>query len=63
MLKIFTLVSSGGEDPAQWARDNCARGFDAYEAVIRECAGKFSVGDEVTAADVVLGPQCWNAEM
>ncbi|KAF2279406.1 uncharacterized protein EI97DRAFT_455655 [Westerdykella ornata] len=37
-------------------------GLAAYDALIAECAGKFSVGDEVTLADVCLVPAVLMAE-
>jgi maleylpyruvate isomerase len=33
----------------------------AYEKTVAETAGKYSVGDEVTLADLVLVPQLYNA--
>ncbi len=40
-----------------WIRN----GFQAYEALAAPLAGKFSCGDEITLADLVLVPQCYNA--
>jgi maleylacetoacetate isomerase len=44
-----------------WARHFLARGFAGLEALLAQKAGKFSVGDSVTLADVFLVPQCYNA--
>ena len=38
------------------------RGLQAYEDVASRTAGKFSVGDKVSMADVCLVPAIWNAE-
>ncbi|XP_052767549.1 maleylacetoacetate isomerase-like isoform X2 [Mya arenaria] len=38
------------------------RGFTAYEKMVQATAGKYSVGDEVTIADVCLVPQLYNAK-
>lgn len=61
--RIFRLVNSLGGCSADWARNNCKRGLEAYETMIQNRVGKYSVGDEICAADVVLVPQVWNAEM
>jgi len=53
-LRIQTRVSSLGGDPRLWAQEIIGRGFDVYEKLVEESAGKYSVGDEVTMADVVL---------
>jgi maleylacetoacetate isomerase len=37
-------------------------GLRAYEAIVAGCAGKYSVGDEITMADVCLVPAAWGAE-
>lgn len=51
-----------GVDPMEWNRSHTARGLQPYEALIEKTAGKFSVGDSVTLADVCLIPAMWNAE-
>jgi maleylacetoacetate isomerase len=37
-------------------------GLLAYEAIASNTAGKFSVGDQVTLADVCLVPAVWGAQ-
>jgi maleylacetoacetate isomerase len=37
-------------------------GLKAYEEVVKDSAGKCSVGDELTLADACLMPAMWNAE-
>jgi maleylacetoacetate isomerase len=44
-----------------WARDFIRDGLSAYEKLSRGTRGKFSVGDQVTAADLHLIPQIYNA--
>jgi maleylacetoacetate isomerase len=52
------------EDPAEqkrWTQHWMHNGFAAYEHWARDSAGRFSVGDEVSIADICLVPQCYNA--
>ncbi|TPX10419.1 uncharacterized protein E0L32_008638 [Thyridium curvatum] len=51
----------GVADVDEWCRRVHVRGFTAYEGLIAGRAGKFSLGDEVTLADVCLVPAAWNA--
>jgi glutathione S-transferase len=44
-----------------WNKRWIERGLQAFEAEIERCAGQYSVGDEVTLADVYLLPQVYNA--
>ena len=37
-------------------------GLLAYEAIARSTAGKYSVGDQVSLADVCLVPAVWGAQ-
>jgi maleylacetoacetate isomerase len=62
---IASLVSPG--DPNSWHEDDWQRhfmtlGLSAYEKLVAECAGKFSVGDQLTMADVCLIPAIDRAE-
>jgi maleylacetoacetate isomerase len=51
-----------GPDAAQaWGRQVQTSGFAAYEKLVKEKAGRFSYGDEITLADVVLVPQIYRA--
>ncbi|OBT63883.1 maleylacetoacetate isomerase [Pseudogymnoascus sp. 23342-1-I1] len=61
-LSILNRVEAIGGDKALWAREIMTQGLLAYEAVARESAGEFSVGDEVSLADVCLVPAVWGAE-
>jgi maleylpyruvate isomerase len=48
-------------DEQAWGRHWIGRGLAAHEQLVAETAGRFSVGDEVTLADVYLVPQLYNA--
>ncbi|KAJ5646279.1 Maleylacetoacetate isomerase [Penicillium lividum] len=61
-LKILKRVAPLGVDRASWSKDLIEEGLRAYEATVSCCAGKFSVGDEVTMADICLIPAAWGAE-
>ena len=39
-----------------WQQDFMSRGLGAYEALMKQSAGQFSVGDNVTMADLCLIP-------
>lgn len=52
------------DDPAKkraWALHWIRAGFDGYEELAKQTAGKFSVGDALTIADLCLIPQIYNA--
>ena len=51
-----------GKDPAEWCRHLIERGFAAYEATLEKTVGRFSVGDQITLADVCLVPAVWAGE-
>lgn len=63
-LRILKRVAPLGADRAAWSKELIEDGLRAYEAVLKEagCAGKFSVGDAITMADVCLVPAAWGAE-
>jgi len=50
------------EQKNKWLNEWMHRGFQAYEEIIRHTAGRFSVGDQVTAADLFLIPQIFSAQ-
>lgn len=57
---VASLVADPAEKEKQkelWIQTFYAAGFEALEALLREHAGTYSVGDEVTMADVFLVPQ------
>lgn len=62
--QIYFAPESDPEHPAKrkiiaqhWIRN----GFEAYEKLVAPLAGKFSCGDSISLADIVLIPQCYNA--
>ncbi|KAL4895196.1 glutathione S-transferase [Aspergillus ambiguus] len=60
-LRILKRVAPFGVDRGAWSKDLIEDGFRAYEAIIQDTAGTFSVGDAITMADVCLLPAVWGA--
>ena len=60
-LRVLKGVRRLGGDEKAWAKDHIARGLRAMERAASADAGAFLVGDSVTAADVFLAPQLYNA--
>ncbi|TPX46343.1 hypothetical protein SeMB42_g03744 [Synchytrium endobioticum] len=59
--RILKLV--GGDDDAkraEYAKVVITWGMEAVEAQLRKTAGKYSYGDALTMADIVLAPQFYN---
>ncbi|KAJ5731672.1 Maleylacetoacetate isomerase [Penicillium malachiteum] len=61
-LKILKRVAPFGVDRAAWSKDLIEEGLQAYEITVTRSAGKFSVGDMITIADICLIPAAWGAE-
>ncbi|KHN95021.1 maleylacetoacetate isomerase [Metarhizium album ARSEF 1941] len=61
-LRIMRRVRALGGDAEEWNRDLMGDGLAAYEAVAKDSAGKYSLGDDVTMADASLMPALWNAQ-
>ena len=61
-LRILKRVEPYGVDRNVWSKELIEDGLRAYEAIASSVAGKFSVGDVVTLADVCLLPAVWNAQ-
>lgn len=61
-LKVQQYYSQDKEKQKEWSGHWIKKGLQAYEAAVQETAGKFSVGNEITMADLFLVPQCYNAE-
>ena len=51
-LNILTTISSLSGDRAAFAKRKMTEGLKAYEKLLEGCSGKYSVGDEITMADV-----------
>ena len=50
------------DDQIAYAKHWISRGLEAYEKSVKYKAGKFSVGDTLTIADICLIPQVYNAK-
>ncbi len=53
------------QDPAEkklWTQFWIQNGLQAYETLVQSSAGRFSVGDSITLADLCLIPQVYNAK-
>ena len=50
-----------GNGNQKWDYHWIRRGIAVYEKLAAETAGKYSVGDEITLADVCLVPELWTA--
>lgn len=51
-----------GADPVKWNKTYMTEGLEAYEKIVAKTAGRYSIGDSVTLADVCLIPAIWAAE-
>lgn len=60
-LSAQKYVKSVGGDPTAWAAHWVKRGLGAMEAIAKETAGRYLVGEEVSFADVCLIPQLYGA--
>ncbi|KAK4502717.1 hypothetical protein PRZ48_006143 [Zasmidium cellare] len=60
-LRILKRVNGLGVSNQEWFREFMERPLAAYEKILGETTGKFSVGDEVSLADVCLAPAIENA--
>lgn len=49
-------------DKLAWIQHWTTEGFTALEIILKECAGTYCYGDNVTMADMCLAPQMFNAE-
>ncbi|TKA81645.1 hypothetical protein B0A49_00532 [Cryomyces minteri] len=59
---IMLAVNDIGASGAEWSKKYISRGLAAYEKTVGISAGKYSVGDEITLADVCLVPAVWAAQ-
>lgn len=60
-LQAQKYYSEDLEKRKVWATHWIKNGLTAYEKLASKTAGGFSVGDQVTMADLCLIPQCYNA--
>ncbi|KAG7170260.1 probable maleylacetoacetate isomerase 2 isoform X2 [Homarus americanus] len=61
LQNLSVLQKVGDEKKMEWGHFYINKGFVALEQLLAGCAGKYSVGDEVTLADCCLVPQVYNA--
>lgn len=61
-LRILRRVREFGITAEAWYQDLVPLGFTAYEAIVKDSAGKYSVGDNITMADICPVPAVWNAQ-
>ena len=63
LRKAMALVAEDAKTATKmdWGRTTIEDGFDAVEAVLKESAGEFCVGDAPSIADACLVPQVYNA--
>lgn len=66
LARIGALTPGSNDEKAavraQWAKELITEGLAAYEAIAKDVAGSYSVGDTVSMADVCLVPAVWGAE-
>ncbi|VAI27368.1 unnamed protein product [Triticum turgidum subsp. durum] len=60
-IQRFIEQKVGTGESIPWVQQQIDRGFTAVENMIKGCAGKFAMGDEVQLADVFLAPQIFAA--
>ena len=60
-LSVLNKLEGFGVDKAEWAADYIEKGLAVFETHASKSSGIYSVGDEVTIADVCLIPQLYNA--
>ncbi len=60
-LAVIQTLKAMDQDAKGWCKNAIAAGLHAYEAILAETAGTYSVGDEVSWADACLVPQLYNA--
>lgn len=62
--QFYYAPSDSAEDVLKrktWTQHWIRNGLQSYERLVQETAGKFSIDDTLTAADLFLIPQCYNA--
>ncbi|ETN36399.1 maleylacetoacetate isomerase [Cyphellophora europaea CBS 101466] len=52
--RVVKWIVPRGVDELEWQGHFMRKGLEAYEKLARGCAGKWSVGDEISLADVAL---------
>ncbi len=60
-LNVLEMLSDAPETRKKWAQHWIRHGLRSFEALASDLGGKFSAGDQLTLADLLLVPQCYNA--
>ncbi|XP_050718777.1 maleylacetoacetate isomerase-like isoform X2 [Eriocheir sinensis] len=60
-LQNLSVLQKIGDGKMDWGHFYINKGFTALEQLLAGCAGKYSVGDQLTLADCCLVPQVYNA--
>lgn len=58
---VLFAHSEDFEERLKWAQIWIRKGLEAYQTWIKDSAGLYSVGNEITLADLYLVPQCYAA--
>ncbi|XP_036448840.1 maleylacetoacetate isomerase [Colossoma macropomum] len=61
-LQNLYVIQKIGAEKVQWAQHFINRGFEALEPILKQTAGTYCVGNEISMADICLVPQVHNAE-
>uniref|UniRef100_UPI0037E86CF5 maleylacetoacetate isomerase isoform X1 n=1 Tax=Semicossyphus pulcher TaxID=241346 RepID=UPI0037E86CF5 len=61
-LQNLSVIQKVGAEKVPWSQHFIDRGFQALEPILKQTAGKYCVGDEISMADICLVPQVYNAE-
>ncbi|XP_053191081.1 maleylacetoacetate isomerase [Scomber japonicus] len=61
-LQNLHVIQKIGAEKVEWSQYFINRGFQALEPILKQTAGKYCVGDEISMADLCLVPQVFNAE-
>ena len=60
-LKVLSKIEEFGEDKIKWGRDWISQGLESLEQMAQKTSGTYCFGEELTAADLCLIPQMYNA--
>ncbi|MFZ9595236.1 MAG: maleylacetoacetate isomerase [Bdellovibrionia bacterium] len=58
---VSAFHSPVAELQKKWNQTWIQKGLNAFEVWVKKTSGQYSVGDSITAADLFLIPQCYNA--
>ncbi|KAJ6700497.1 S-CRYSTALLIN-RELATED [Salix koriyanagi] len=57
----FIKEKVGPDEVIPWVQSHINKGFAALEKLLKDCAGKYATGDEVSMADLFIEPQILGA--